>query len=285
MDDEPFVTALASVESQLEQRTWRTDPEYTKNLRHFQALIAGAAGIARRDADKREPLAEAVTVTHWPTTLEALLARRFELEQRLAQLGDEQYLLVRSAGYYAEGESTHVTWQKLFGDAPPPLLDVQADAMAKEATQLMLLQLLAAKDAQDLPLRARREFRHRALFHVVLPTLVAATVVLIVLLLNGPGDDRNVLLAAAAGATGAALGGLVKLRDQLTRGTEIREFAAFFFAQLVIGALAGLVVYLVDDAELISVSDAATGVAVISFATGFSEAAFIGLLSRFTLKE
>lgn len=93
-------------------------------------------------------------------------------------------------------------------------------------------------------------------------------------------DDAGFLLAAAAGACGAALGSLRQLRDDVHHGAQTRVFLTFLAGQLLIGVTAGLLVFIADASAIVNVPGGSMGVAALSFTTGFSEAAFLGLIAR-----
>ena len=150
------------------------DPEFTKNLRTLLLLGVAAAALCERTGAPEAELAERIALPRdRPLTLESLLAHRFAVEQLLIARGDEQYLRMRAAGVYDEGEGTYVRWRGMFG-GPPPLLDPAAKGDRTEATRLMLERLMAAKEAQDLPLRARRELKARAV-RLIMPLILVAT--------------------------------------------------------------------------------------------------------------
>ena len=248
-----------------------------------------------------------------PLTLKLLLGQRFELERILIEVGDEHYLRSRAADLYSEGESTMVTWEGLvrkglFAGPPPLLSDLMprpakpasgSEATPKEGhdrgtedagnersqldsverTRRMLAWLIAAKEAQDLPLRARRELKQQALL-AVLPVIIATTILFGVAIGLIDEGENEFLLAAAAGAAGAALGGLLRLRDEVNFGAQIREFVPFFLGEVVVGAAAGLLVFVVVNAGIIQLGGGANGLAAFGFVVGFSEAAFLGLVSR-----
>jgi hypothetical protein len=249
------------------------DPEFTKNLRTLHQLNTHAERLAVRG------LAARIALPHdRPLTLEALLAHRFAVEQRLVRHGDEEYLRWRAAALYDEDEGTYVRWRDMYAD-PPPLLADNPGEDARKATQTMLARLLAAKEAQDLPLRARRELKARVVW-LILPLILAATCLFAAALAIVENDVETVLLAAAAGLAGAALGGLLQLRDEITRGAQVREFTPFYAGQLLVGASAGLLVYAADSSGIVEIAGGSAGVAALAFAVGFSEAAFLRLLAR-----
>ena len=258
------------------------DPEFTKNLRTLHQLNTGAQRLRSRGLAAKIALPRGR-----PLTLESLLAHRFAVEQLLLRGGDEDYLRWRAAALYDEEEGTYVRWRDMF-DEPPPLLaetppndgnatTAPADTTAR--TQQMLMRLLAAKEAQDLPLRARRELKARVVW-LILPLILAATCLFAAALAVAENEVESVLLAGAAGLAGAALGGLLRLRDEITRGAQVREFTPFYAGQLLVGASAGLLVYAADSSGIVEIAGGSAGVATFGFAVGFSEAAFLRLLAR-----
>ena len=255
------------------------DPEFTKNLRTLHLLGAAAGALCERSGAPAGELAARIALPRdRPLTLVSLLAHRFAVEQLLIARGDEPYLRLRAAAMYDEGEGTSIRWRGLFG-GPPPLLDPSAEGERTEATRLMLERLMAAKESQDLPLRSRRELKARAV-RMIMPLISATTLLFGVALAIVAGDVESVLLAGAAGLAGAALGGLLQLRDEVDRGAQVREFVPFYLGQLLIGVTAGLLVFAADDSTLVEVAGGAAGVATVAFAAGFSEAAFLRLLAR-----
>ena len=145
---------------------------------------------------------------------------------------------------------------------------------------------MRVKEYEDQYRRARWELKRRTaiMAAVVLFFAVLGLATAVVFLVEDPKAPlAEAAAAAAAGATGAALGGLIKLRDQVSLGSQIRQFWPFFLGQVVIGAAAGLVTFLVVQARIISISGPpGVGAAALAFAVGFSEAAFVGLLGRLT---
>src|SRR6185295_1698509 len=115
---------------------------------------------------------------------------------------------------------------------------------------------------------------------LIMPLILVATCLFAVALALVADDVEAVLLAGAAGLAGAALGGLLELRDEVTRGAHVREFIPFYAGQLLIGVTGGLLVFAADESGLVEVAGGAAGVATVAFAVGFSEAAFVRLLAR-----
>jgi hypothetical protein len=256
------------------------DAEFVKNLQIFLRLVVDADALALRAAHNlsgdpaqaaavtaRLPeLRERITLpTEVPLTLELLLARRFELERLLIELGDRTYLAGRLADLYDEEPGTVSTWRSLYGDELPPLLPggvtrhpetvPPAGPTEVEATRERLARLMHAKESQAQAVKARWALKRRVAAPTILVLLLA--VAAFAAAVSGlAADDQALWSAAAAGGAGAALGGLIRLRDEVTLGTQARQFWLFFVGQVLVG------------------------VAAVAFAVGFSEAAFVGLLTR-----
>ena len=113
------------------------DAEFVKNLQIFLRLVVDADALYLRAAHslsgdpaqaaavtgRVEELRDRITLpTEVPLTLELLLARRFELERLLIELGDRTYLAGRLADLYDEQPGTVSTWRSLYGDELPALL-------------------------------------------------------------------------------------------------------------------------------------------------------------------
>jgi len=113
---------------------------------------------------------------------------------------------------------------------------------------------------------------------------------------GAPGDSRLKWLLAAvfkdplivtlsAGALGATLSGVIKLRDTNLRIRELRHFGAILVAQFLLGATAALVLYLIVSSKLIQLALLSEGIqdwrqaAVLGFLAGFSEPFFLKTLS------
>jgi hypothetical protein len=171
-----------------------------------------------------------------PLTLKVLLGHRFALEQLLIEVGDNPYLAGRLAELHSEQHATAPTWQDLFGDQFPALLPDRVGhprgqpapiADEIEPTRQRLARLMHVKEYEDQYRQARGELKRRTAMLVtgVLSITVVSFAAAVALLVP---DAKVPLAAAAAGATGAALGGLIKLRDQVSLGSQIRQFRPFF---------------------------------------------------------
>lgn len=280
------------------------DPEFQKNLRIFLRLVEQAeelhARAVRRGASGSGPQPEApawvgelqrrITFSPYlPVTLKLLLARRFELERLLIEVGDRKYLTGRLAEVYDEERGTHSTWRSLYGDQLPALLpggtvagpepaELQEDSEVA-ATRRRLDRLMRVKESEDQVFRARWELKQRAATLAIVALLVVVAGFAAATAAMGTGD-RELWAAAAAGAAGAALGGLIRLREQVTLGAQTRQFSRFFAGQLLVGVAAGILTFLVDQSGMVAIAGEGAGVAAVGFALGFSEAAFLGLLAK-----
>ena len=281
-----------------------SDAEFVKNLQIFLRLVVDADALFLRAAHgltgdpaqaaavtgRVEELRERITLpTEVPLTLELLLGRRFELERLLIELGDRAYLAGRLADLYDEQPGTVSTWRSLYGDELPPLLPGGVTRHPEavrppgpdevEATRERLARLMHVKESQAQAVKARWALKSRVTGPVIL-VLLLAVAAFAAAVTGMVADDRALWSAVAAGAAGAALGGLLRLRDEVTLGTQARQFWLFFVGQVLVGAAAGVLTFLIDDGGLVAVAGGGAGVAAVAFAVGFSEAAFVGLLTR-----
>ena len=279
------------------------DAEFVKNLQIFLRLVVsdalslraahnlgGDAAHAAAITARLPELRERITLpTEVPLTLELLLARRFELERLLIELGDRTYLAGRLADLYDEEPGTVSTWRSLYGDELPALLPggvtrhpetvPPAGPDEVEATRKRLARLMHAKESQAQAVKARWALKRRVTAPTIL-VLLLAVAAFAAAVAGLAADDQALWSAAAAGGAGAAVGGLIRLRDEVTGGTQARQFWLFFVGQVLIGVAAGVLIFLIDDGGLVAVAGGPAGVAAVAFAVAFSEAAFVGLLTR-----
>jgi hypothetical protein len=182
-------------------------------------------------------------------SLETLLDARGSLEELLLQCADLTPLQQWTAAQYAEEEATLTTWQRLYGTELPQLLNDRPDPFipggqgpygqhARETPAAYGLAVLAVSAAEgppgtldDLPTPFAVWV---LLFGVVLGAAIAWQVT---------AGTRAVLLAASAVASGASLSGLLKFRDEVRLGAQIKEFWALYLAQAIVGGVFGLLVF------------------------------------------
>jgi hypothetical protein len=219
----------------------------------YPALLSGPVAPALRDSVSAQP----TVVRPWSrpagSTTPSIRSGGTSVEDwsRLAQHLAQLLIPSMSASTEAQG-----------GVASP-----EDDEVEVESTRWRLARLMHVKEAEDQTFRVRLELKRRA---ALLVTWVLAIVAIIfaVAVARVVADDRALFAAAAAGAAGAALGGLIRLRDQVNLAAQVRQFRPFFVGQVVIGATAGLVTFLVDQSGIITISGQDTGIAALAFAVG-----------------
>lgn len=101
----------------------------------------------------------------------------------------------------------------------------------------------------------------------------------------GPhGVWSQLAVAASAGALGATLSGIFRVRDRLVELDDLRSFWPAMRIQPLIGATAGLITLLVLESGAVSFGSVQTHTwaphALFTFAAGFSEPFFLGLVHR-----
>lgn len=108
----------------------------------------------------------------------------------------------------------------------------------------------------------------------------------------GSEGFQHLLVAAALGAAGSLLSGFYTLRDKARRLNDLRSFRAAMWAQPFVGAVAGLLVFLIIRSGITGLTVAVSAdapkdmkwawatFAVYGFLAGFSEPFFLGLVSR-----
>lgn len=110
--------------------------------------------------------------------------------------------------------------------------------------------------------------------------------------LTQPGSFQFAVVAALAGAVGSALSGFYRLRDQVKGLTALRSFSGALYAQPFVGAVVGLVLFLILRSHVIGLTvlddrggaagavEAWAAYAVYGFVAGFSEPFFLGIVGR-----
>lgn len=154
---------------------------------------------------------------------------------------------------------------------------------------LSLLNSFRAADQRSERAKAGQKTRF---FNVVAPMLLSFLFFLgFVVDEIAPDETKSLLLAAAAGALGGVLGGLLRLRDKPIQDADLRAFWPVARLQPLIGATAGVIIFLILESGLLSsVIAQNTGTesatrswasdALLAFIAGFSEPFFLGLVRR-----
>jgi hypothetical protein len=272
------------------------DPELRKNLEILAADISDAIDLDRRatvDEKARKRFLELAQEPRKALTLETVLDARRSFEKLLAECGDRRLLQQRTAAEYAEDDATLPTWKDSYGaDVPAILTDASADSAAttdaakaqdddEELTRTRLEQLVEARFSLYRPLRARRRLRITYLRDVIAPAvLVTGVLFALAIAFHDDVATRAVLLAAAAGAAGASLSGLLKFRDEMKLGSQVRDFWPFYLAQVLVGAVFGLLILLLAAAGWVDVDEDGAAMGAVAFAAGFSEPFAVGVVAK-----
>jgi hypothetical protein len=287
---------------------WKLDPELLDILARMLRAIEDARrlrGAGQLDASSEEQFTGILRSATDLRTIDAAAEGIDAMEQFLIANGDQRYLYGLAAyelsadskvgedgdaAGVGRGSLIMVTWSELFGSRT----ELEEFLAAREAgaddqvarARRKLAALARARSTSYRVQRARTRMRRRYLFSLV-PLLTALVIGLAVAieLSQGEGIWRVTILAALAGAVGSTLSGVYKLRDEIRRIGELREFLPLMILQPVVGAAAGLVLLLAlasassADSSM-PVSWATTG--LLAFAAGFSEPFFLGTVRRVT---
>ena len=273
-----------------QQRRVLRDPEVRKNIEILAARLCDAIDLNRRlslppemslPQEVTNRLFELLREPRKALCLETLLDTRRSVEELLIYHSDLLLLQQRTAEEYAEEEATLLTWRRLYGVDRPELLNYSSESPSKQvqdSTKVRLQCLVAARFSVYRPLRARRRLR-------IIYLRYFGTVLLLSGFLLGFAigfQHQVVVLAAAAGASGAALSGLLKFRDEVRLGSQVREFLPFYLVQVGVGAVFGLFINLVFAANWLSFAPSTAGIGVLAFAAGFSEPFALGIVAKMT---
>jgi hypothetical protein len=264
------------------------DPEVRKNIEILAARVCDAIDLIRRRPlcpEVMNRFSELLCEPRKALCLETLLDTRRSVEELLIDHSDLLLLQQRTAEEYAEEEATLLTWRRLYGGERPELLTFFSESPSKQvqdSTKVRLQCLVAARFSLYRPLRARRRLRIMYLRYFGPVLLLAGLLFGLAIGFQHHVGVRVVLLATAAGAAGAALSGLLKFRDEVRLGAQVREFLPFYLVQVEVGAVFGLFIDLVFAAGWLTFAPSAAGIGVLAFAAGFSEPFALGIVAKMT---
>jgi hypothetical protein len=280
-------------------KEWRLrNAELRKNLDRFQTAVRDVQRL-RRDgtlASKHErALEELLLADKDPAEYNAdSLGLLLEpVDQLLVDAADEKLVCTLLEIEYVrddfEGGGEIPTWSTLFDERLQASQDFAAgkepSAAQLEEAKRRLSMLLRARHSTYALRRARSTTKAQRLLW--LTPVVTALALALVFAAGWVGDDvdwQDGLFVAIAGALGATLAGVFRLRDQLARLGDLRTFWYAFPLQIPLGAVAGLFLWIVLESGLVEVSgDSDWAVAgAVAFVAGFSEPFLLKTVERIT---
>lgn len=275
------------------ERRFLRDPELRKNLDRMQTAVRDVQRLRREqvlEEEHEEALVE-LLLSDEPVdgyNADSLGLLLESVDQLLVEAGDAKLvsalLEIEYARDAAEGGGEIPTWSTLFSDR---LETSQAFAAGREvdltSARRRLSMLLRARHSVYALRRARSTTKARRLLWLA-PAL-GALVVALIGLTAWVGEDaswREGLLVAVAGAVGATLAAVFKLRDTLPRLGDLRTFWYTFPLQLPLGAVAGLFLWLVLESGFVEVAGGEewAAAAALAFVAGFSEPFLLKTVER-----
>lgn len=171
----------------------------------------------------------------------------------------------------------------------------KSEAQARDAVQ----RLLWSKNSKNRANRCRTDLQRIYLIIMMTVLLVVLVCMCISYAFASSSNDglwALVLLVMFSGALGSVLSNALKIGLPSRRGSatsqaseppigihDIAEASNIYFAQPVVGAAAGFIVYLIFSAALATIEGTpltVEGYAVLTFLAGFSEPFFIGILDK-----
>ena len=296
--DEPLETLLAPARWQRKTRS----PELAKALGFLQALVAEAARLhalkpASGDSPAREAASQRLRVLLAVDVNRLRIDSAWELvgalKRELLALGDRHYVWTQLE--YEAGRDKQpgrwASWSSHFGsdERLVELLELRKNGPIDDAAQaaafhgLSTLYLARAEAGRNRRAKAAQKCLYLELLTPLLLVLLAGLAVLASEL--GGGDIwKKVLLAGTAGALGATLSGIFKLRDKLVELDDLRSFWPAMKIQPLVGATSGLFVLLILETGAIHLGGDDPGswatLALFGFVIGFSEPFFLGLVQK-----
>jgi hypothetical protein len=216
-----------------------------------------------------------------------------ELKQELLFLGDVSYVWTQLE-YEAQRDKKPNMWHRWSDHLEPSKLQALLAARSNGPIErpvhldavrsLKKLYELRAEAGMERRARAAQKCRYLTLLIPILFTLLLALSATIYEV-GGREMWKQIGLAVSAGALGATLSGIFRVRDRLVELDDLRSFWPAMRIQPLIGATAGLFTLLVLESHAIKLGDDAgptpwAAWALFTFVAGFSEPFFLGLVRR-----
>src|SRR5215203_5276965 len=277
----------------------KQSPELTKALGFIQAYVAEARNLLDVD-DEHAPLRTAAARERLRSLLERDVNRLSidsawgvanQLRRELLVLGDVSYVWTQLE-CEAERDKKSTMWHRWSEHFPrkklQALIEARERAISDPSVHLdavrSLRKLYELRAEAGLERRARAAQKCRYLT-TLMPILLALLIGLSAAIVgeSGAGVWKDVGLAASAGALGATLSGIFRVRDRLVGLDDLRSFWPAMRIQPLIGATAGLMTLIILESGAVDLGAGDTAWAaraVFTFAAGFSEPFFLGLVQR-----
>ena len=285
---------MAEIRELLSRPGWKLwqrpplDPELRKTLARIDAAIDEALRLrsCNRLTDRVEGrLADLLDFEPSAIGLDAALELIDQIDQALIETGDLRYLIMELESEYQLTGGTALAWDDLYDQRLDLMNERHSQAGESAAVSEARYRLAALRWARSDHYRrhrARQRMKKRYLWRI--GALLAALLLpmgFFVRRHQGVVLD-DVLLTAFAGAVGATVSGTYKLRDELVRGSELREFSPAIVVQPLLGAAAALFVLLILESGMVEFAGAEGWAqrGVVGFIAGFSEPFFLGVVQR-----
>ncbi len=213
------------------------------------------------------------------------------VDELLIHNGDATYLFALAEEEYVRSDSqttAAISWLKLYGTAH--LAGSQGfrhgGTVCSEQEDAARRCLLALHRAQwDLYNLERGRAALKSHFLTRLAGVMALILASFAAAIGIAGADNiwsYVFLTASAGAVGASLSAVFKMRDRVRTSLELRTFAPIVVIQPVVGAIAGLFLLLVLESGIVEVKTSVEWASwgALAFLAGFSEPFFLNVVGR-----
>ena len=278
------------------------NPELAKALAFVQRYVSEARAMLDLDEEEaplrtreaREHLRDLLNRDVEKLSIDSAWELANELKRHLLVLGDIPYVWAQLE-YEAERDKKRGKWHRWSEHLPASKLrglmaareqgTIDRAVHLDAVRSLRMLYELRAEEGLDRRARAAQKCRYlNALIVFLLLSLVALSASIYEV--GRGGVWKSLVLAASAGALGAVLSGTFRVRDRLVELDDLRSFWPAMRIQPLIGATAGLVTLLVLETGAVDLGPEAAApapwaaIALFTFASGFSEPFFLGLVER-----
>ena len=293
----------ATLDELLAADRWRRnarDPELNKALGYVRATVGEIRRVLALPSDDlslcnaeiKARLRDTLDVPVGKLTIDLAWELYTDLKGLLPFLGNADDVAARLDTEAERGNDTS-RWHPWTQHFSADELQRLRDNYDHEPVDPRLHRLAAAKLSFIYARRAEagRERRAKAAqkrrYLILLAPFLLVLQVVLVLAIDAASDEegvwKQIFVAGTAGALGATLAGTMKIRDDLRELDDLRSFWPAMIVQPLVGATAGLIVLLVIETGTLDGGGASgswAGRALVSFAAGFSEPFFLGLVQR-----